>query len=74
MNLDFLDVLSQPKQNRREQLGTAGTAGTACIDTHIGISEFGSVIENSGNKTSPIPLFAPVVVPKRSQSGPTLLK
>ena len=49
MNLDFLDVLSQPNQKHREQVGTAGTSSI-----HAGPSVPSDVPAsgNSGNKTS----------------------
>ena len=49
MNLDFLDVLSQPDQKQREQVGTAGTTGI-----HAGPSVPSDVPAsgNSGNKIS----------------------
>ncbi len=59
MNLDFLDVLSQPIPNHREQVGTAGTASVhAGCTVPTAIPDCG----NSGNKivktedSSPVPI------------------
>jgi len=49
MNLDFLDVLSQPKQKHREQ---AGTAGTGRIHAGLSVPSVVPAIGNSGNKIS----------------------
>jgi hypothetical protein len=47
MNLDFLDVLSQPNQMHREQVGTAGTGG---IHANLNVPSTSPASGNSGNK------------------------
>jgi hypothetical protein len=47
MNLDFLDVLSQPNQKHREQVGTAGTGG---VLTRLSVPSTSPGGGNSGNK------------------------
>ena len=47
MNLDFLDVLSQPNQMHREQVGTAGTGG---IHANLNVPSTSPASGNTGNK------------------------
>jgi hypothetical protein len=49
MNLDFLDVLSQPPQKHREQMGTPGTA---CILPAWRVPSADPASGNDGNKKS----------------------
>ena len=49
MNLDFLDVLSQPTQ---KPLGTAGTLGTANVDPGLRVPNVVPTVGSIGNKMS----------------------
>lgn len=54
MNLDFLNVLSQPTQERWEPVGTLGTLGTSSIHEGSSVPNADPAIGNTGNKI-PVP-------------------